>query len=113
MEKEVLGAWNYYLEASGSEEILSPSKKKMGLAVIRKMHERGISHPVEYVRCAIDMAKHIAKKNPKKADLFRWISIFWKWNTFASLHQEYWETPNVPEAAELPTEFQVETHAAH
>jgi hypothetical protein len=105
MDKDLQVVWNYYLEATGREEVLSPAKKKMGLAIIRELYENRCRSVIN-MAAAIDMACHIAKRNPKtKAYLSNWTSIFSKWNTFASLHQEYQETSEVGEAAQLPVEY--------
>jgi len=57
MEKELLAAWNYYLDASDRQETLIPSKKRMGLDILRKLHEIGRRNPVLDLSCAIDMAR--------------------------------------------------------
>lgn len=113
MEREVLGAWNCYLEASGNLEILSASKKKIGLAIVRYLQERGYpDHPAAYMVGVINLTQHLAKKNPKKEYLREWVKMFGKPDTFESLLREYMETPDIPEAAELPAEFQVENGGA-
>lgn len=104
VERELNAVWRYYLEASGSQELPSPSKGKMGAAIIRKLHEQGYPHPVITMTATIDMAKHLARKNPKKVGLFKWTSMFSKWDTAKSLWLECLEN-NPPEAAELPAEF--------
>jgi len=57
MEKELLAAWNYYLDASDRQETLIPSKKRMGLDILRKLHEIGRRNPVLDLSSAIDMAR--------------------------------------------------------
>jgi hypothetical protein len=108
--KELQAVWKYYLDASGGQEYPNPSKGKMGLAIIRKLHEKGYPHPVLTMTAAIDMAKHLATTNPKKVDLFKWTSMFSKWDTAKSLWLEYMES-NPPDAATLPAEFQIEASA--
>lgn len=97
MEREFLKVWNYYLEAFDKQEILSPSAKKKGLAILTELHKHGAA--AENMAFAIDMARHIVKRNPKKAYLANWFTIFGKWDTFVSLQQQYREAENIPSAA--------------
>ena len=106
MEKELLAAWNYYLDASDRQETLNPLKKKMGLAVVSRIRKQGFHLPVLEMSKAIDMARQLARENPKKKFLFRWTSMFSKWNTFVSLWQEYRDSDRgIPDAAALPEEY--------
>jgi len=56
----------------------------------------------------IDMARHIARKNPKKKEyLFQWPAMFSQWDTFVSLWEECVHADTViPEAAKLADEYQ-------
>ena len=106
MEKEILTVWNYYREASGSDEAFSPSRKKKGLAIVREMREKAPSNdPVICMTRAIDMVTHLGKKRPAKAALLQWDKMFSKWNTFTRYFNEYQESENVPDAARLPDEY--------
>jgi hypothetical protein len=98
MEKELQTVWDYYLEAFDKDEIISPSKKKMGLGVISKL--RPDVNRVEVMAGAIDMAHHIVKHHPEKSYLAKWTSIFKKFSTFLSLYEES-RDPKVPTAASL------------
>lgn len=101
MERELLTAWNYYLEAFDREEIISPSKKRMGMAVLSELYKKPVSNPAAEMTHAIDMAHHIVKAQPKKAYFSKWSSIFGKWETFLSLHQQC-RDEEPPESAQLP-----------
>ena len=106
MEKEILATWNYYLDASDRQETLIPSKKRMGFDVLRKLHEIGRRNPVVDLSCVIDMARQLARENPKKKFLFKWTAMFSNWNTCVSLWQEYQDSDRgIPEAATLPAEY--------
>ena len=102
MEKEVLIAWNYYLDAFNKEEILSPSLKRIGLAILSKLNPA--ANRVEAMAGAIDVARHIVKREPAKAYFAAWPKIFGKFSTFKSLYEQ-WLRTDVPDAAELPEEF--------
>jgi len=107
MEREILAVWNYYLNASDREETLIPSKKKMGLAILRELHAKGggcARYPVYLMACAIDAACHVAKRNKKKAYLSKWTSIFSKFETFWSLADET-NSGEIYQAAELEAEW--------
>jgi hypothetical protein len=100
MDRELQKVWDYYLDAFKKDEIISPSAKKMGLEVISKL--RPDVNRVEVMAGAIDMAHHIVKRNPKKAYLAKWTSIFAKFSTFLSLYEESRDS-KVAEAATLET----------
>ena len=106
MEKDVLTVWDYYRDASGSQEVLSPSRKKKRLAIVRKIRERSPnSDPVICMAMAIDMVKHLSQKRPEKALLLQWDKIFSKWNSFVGFFQECNENGHVTEAGKLPAEY--------
>ena len=90
MESELLKVWKYYEEAFDKEEIPSPSAKRTGTAVLRKLRERypAISSEqcVGGMTSAIDRAQHLVKTQPKKAYMASWFSIFGKFEKFI----EYW-----------------------
>jgi hypothetical protein len=98
MEKELQRVWDYYLDAFKKDEIISPSKKKMGLEVISKL--RPDVNRVEVMAGAIDMAHHIVKHHPEKSYLAKWTSIFAKFSTFLSLYEESRDS-KIPTAASL------------
>ena len=106
MEEELTVVWNYYLDARGKQENFTPSKKRMGRAILRGLHEGGSGTPVIDMVIAIDLATHLAKKNPKKAFLTAWFAMFSKWSTFRSLVDQHQDNESVPEAAELPFEYE-------
>ena len=92
MEEELLVVWNYYTAAFDKQEVISPSRKKMGLAILRRLHEKLSARGNEWqcvsaMVAAIDMAHFIVNHNPKKADRSKWTSIFARWNTFATLYR--------------------------
>jgi hypothetical protein len=101
MEKELSAVWTYYLDAFDKEEILSPSARRMGLAILSGIHKHNRTDPVSEMSCAVDMARHLAKKQPKKAYFENWFAIFGKWDTFVSLRRQY-DSEDVPEYAHLP-----------
>jgi hypothetical protein len=102
MEGELQAAWNYYLEAFDKQEILSPSAKKVGLAVLSELHRLGHSGAtcVTTMQCAVDVAHHLVATQPKRKAFFAsWFAIFGKWNTFVSLRQQW--TEDVPVSARM------------
>lgn len=103
MEKELQTVWSYYIDAFRKDEIISPSARRTGLAILSELHRLGLD-AVYRMTGAIDMAHHIVKHHPKKVYLANWFAIFGKWNTFVSLYQEFEQAENVPEAATLPAE---------
>src|ERR1039457_2404145 len=103
MEKEISAVWTYYLEAFDKDEVLSPSARRMGLAILSDLHKHNRPNPVSEMSCAVDMARHLVKKQPKKAYFENWFAIFGKWDTFVSLRQQC-ESEDVPEYAHLPVE---------
>ena len=103
MEKELQIVWNYYLDAFDKpEEIISPSLRKIGLAILSGML-RGANR-VEAMAAVIDMAHYIVKHDSRKPYFAEWPKIFGKFSTFRSLHEQ-WRNSDVPDAAELPEEF--------
>jgi hypothetical protein len=100
MEKELQLVWNYYLSAFNKEEILFPSAKRMGMAVLSRLLPD--VDRVGGMACVIDMAHYLVKHSPKKAYFSKWESIFGKFDTFRSLYEQHYNTPNVPPAADLP-----------
>jgi hypothetical protein len=102
MESELQAVWNYYLTAFDKEEIISPSKKRMGMTVLSALHKRSLPDPAAEMTFAIDMARHIVKTQPKKSYFSKWSSIFGKWDMFQSLHQQC-RDEEPPEAATLET----------
>ena len=102
MEGELRKVWDYYLDAFKKDEIISPSARRTGLAILSELHKLG-RDAVSSMACAIDMVCHIVKHNPKKAYLANWFAIFGKWNTFVSFYQEFEQAENVPESATLET----------
>jgi hypothetical protein len=104
MESELQVGWIYYLEAFDSEEILSPSAKKAGVAVFSRL-DPSIDR-VHYLTCVIDMACYIVKRDPKKAYLSQWAKLL---AASDSLYKEYCNSPNIPAASELP-ETEAEAH---
>ena len=99
MESELQTVWNYYIDAFGKEEIISPARKKMGLAILARL--KPDADRVNLMACAIDMAHYIVKRDSKKAYFSKWTSIFGRLNTFVSLCEDHGNTPNVPEVAHL------------
>ena len=102
MGKELETVWNYYLEAFDKQEILSPSAREKGMAVLSELHTLGHSCDVcvTTMQCAIDVAHHLVTTQQKKKAFFsNWFAIFGKWNTFVSLHQQWNE--NIPESATI------------
>jgi hypothetical protein len=102
MEEELLTIWDYYLEAFDKEEALSPSAKKMGLAVIAKIHKNNPSSSecVHAMTCVIDMARHIVNTQPKKAYFADWHKIL---SMVQSLGSQY-DSEGPPRYALLPEE---------
>jgi len=103
MEGELLAAWNYYLEAFDKQEILSPSAKQKGTAVLSELHRLGHSSAacVATMQCVIDVAHHLVKTQPKRKAFFAgWFAIFGKWNTFVSLRQQW--TEDITTSASIP-----------
>jgi hypothetical protein len=91
MESEFLKVWEYYLEAFDKEDIASPSAKRTGTGVLRKLRERyadiSSEQCVDGMTSAIDRAKHLVKTQPKKAYMASWFSIFGNFEKFI----EYWD----------------------
>jgi hypothetical protein len=102
MEKEFQLVWNYYLEAFDKQEILSPTAREKGMAVLSELHRLGHSCDVcvTTMQCAIDVAHHLVTTQQKKKAFFsNWFAIFGKWNTFVSLRQQW--TENIPASATI------------
>ena len=91
MESELLKVWGYYLEAFDKEETFSPSAKRTGAAILSRLHKLGQPEPVSQLTAAIYVAHHLVKTQPKKAFFANWFAIFGKWNTFASLREQWTE----------------------
>ncbi len=104
MEKELKAVWNYYLDAFDKEETLSPSLKRIGLAILSKLNPDPDASRVAGMAAVIDMAHYIVKHDPSKAYFAEWPKIFGKFTTFKSLYEQ-WRVSEVPDAAELPKEF--------
>jgi hypothetical protein len=103
MEDELQIVWNYYLSAFDKQEILFPSSKRMGMAVLSRFRPGADrADCVGAMASAIDMAHYLVKHSPKKAYFSRWESIFGKFDTFRSLFEQHCNSPNVPPAASLP-----------
>ena len=92
MEREVQGAWNYYLEKFDKQEIISPSAKKVGVTVLTKLRRRhpGITSEqcMDAMTGAIDRARYLVKRQPAKGFFAKWHAIFGKFETFYSLWEE-------------------------
>lgn len=101
MARKIVAVWNYYQDATGNEEILSPSIKKI---VGRRLCRLDSNRDVVGATSAIDAAVQIAK-DPKKKFMLKWYAIFGKESTFLSLIDDYHRRDDVTDAAELAEEW--------
>ncbi len=92
METELMEVWNYYLDAFKREEIISPSARRTGIAILTGLRERYPKVTSEIcvagMKSAIDRALRITKTRPKKEYFSSWFTIFSKFETFFSLWEE-------------------------
>lgn len=84
--------FNYYLEAFDKNEILTPSRLKIGLARLREFQEAPMSILATRMMYAIDVAKDVVRNKPKKAYFGNWHCIFGKRSCFRSLLEQYDES---------------------
>jgi hypothetical protein len=90
---EVNAAWDYYRNVfQNGEEIISPSARRMGIAILAGLREKyptiSSEQCADAMTAAIDAARHIAKAQPKKQYFSRWFGIFGNFETFHSLWEE-------------------------
>ena len=92
MEAELTAAWDHYLDVFNKEEIISPSARRVGMAVLAGLREKyptiSSEDCVGAMTAAIDRERHLAKTEPKKAFFSKWFAIFSKFETFHSLWEE-------------------------
>ncbi len=107
MEGEFLKVWDHYLKTFDKEETAHLPAKKIGIATLRELHRLGQPDPATQMECAIDVAHHLVKTQPKKAFFADWFKIFGKWNTFVSLRHQW--TEDIP-CANLSETIEGEKH---
>jgi hypothetical protein len=92
MEAELNAAWDHYLEAFKKEEIISPSARRIGIAILTRLREWrptiSSEQCVDAMTSAIDRARRIVTGQPKKEYFTNWFGIFGKFETFFSLWEE-------------------------
>ena len=92
MEAELTAAWEHYLSVFKKDEIISPSARRIGMAILAGLREKyptiSSEDCVGAMTSAIDRARHLAKTEPKKAFFSKWFAIFGKFETFHSLWEE-------------------------
>lgn len=92
MEAELNAVWKYYLEVFEKEEIISPSARRIGIAILTRLREKyptiASEQCVDAMSSGIDSARRIVKAQPNKKYFARWFGIFGKFETFHSLWEE-------------------------
>lgn len=93
MEGELTEVWDYYLNKfQKDEEIISPSARRVGIAILAGLREKYPTIPselcVDAMTSAIDRARSIVKAQPKKQYFSGWFGIFGNFETFHSLWEE-------------------------